>query len=136
MIVFAALSVEQVLPFLATEHEHNDKSKKTFITSNGDFTVKVNTKRLQCFVKSGIKCVACGIKGSLFHIERHSREHSAISPHLNLYAKKDEELILMTQDHIIPKSKGGKDHLANLQTMCFLCNEKKGTTIIPVALTV
>ena len=32
----------------------------------------------------------------------------------------------MTKDHIIPKSKGGKDILDNFQTMCFECNTKKG----------
>lgn len=29
-------------------------------------------------------------------------------------------------DHIIPQSKGGKDHLTNLQCMCVYCNRSKG----------
>lgn len=29
-------------------------------------------------------------------------------------------------DHIIPKSKGGPDHPANLQAMCKHCNRSKG----------
>ena len=36
----------------------------------------------------------------------------------------------MTKDHIIPKSKGGKDSLKNLQPMCIRCNEAKGSKII------
>ena len=28
----------------------------------------------------------------------------------------------MTKDHIVPKSKGGADHLDNLETMCDQCN--------------
>ena len=32
-------------------------------------------------------------------------------------------------DHIIPKSKGGKDHIDNYQLMCEECNSKKGATL-------
>jgi 5-methylcytosine-specific restriction endonuclease McrA len=35
----------------------------------------------------------------------------------------------MTKDHIVPKSKGGKDMLSNTQTMCVICNTKKGDTL-------
>ena len=34
--------------------------------------------------------------------------------------------VLITKDHIIPKSKGGKDKLDNYQTMCVRCNKRKG----------
>lgn len=31
-----------------------------------------------------------------------------------------------TVDHVVPKSKGGTDHLSNLQLLCNACNSKKG----------
>lgn len=33
----------------------------------------------------------------------------------------------LTVDHIIPKVHGGSDHETNLQTLCFSCNQKKGS---------
>ncbi len=33
----------------------------------------------------------------------------------------------LTVDHIVPKSKGGTDHLDNLQLLCGACNSMKGT---------
>jgi hypothetical protein len=32
----------------------------------------------------------------------------------------------MTKDHKQPKSKGGADHIDNMQTLCCTCNELKG----------
>lgn len=37
--------------------------------------------------------------------------------------------VLMTKDHIIPKSKGGADDISNYQTMCERCNEAKGNRL-------
>lgn len=31
-----------------------------------------------------------------------------------------------TIDHIVPVSRGGADHISNMQLACFECNEKKG----------
>ena len=33
----------------------------------------------------------------------------------------------MTVDHVVPRAKGGSDHLENLQLLCGACNAKKGT---------
>ena len=37
----------------------------------------------------------------------------------------NNEEILFTKDHITPRSKGGKNHISNYQTMCSKCNEGK-----------
>ena len=43
-----------------------------------------------------------------------------------MYGVKNGEEVLFTKDHIIPKSKGGKNHISNYQTMCEPCNSEKG----------
>lgn len=64
-------------------------------------------------------------------LDKFKKSSKIPSAHFNLYAEKDGESRLMTKDHIIPKSKGGKNHLDNLQTMCDHCNSKKGSTYDP-----
>jgi len=48
------------------------------------------------FIRDGYKCRECGISDRL------------------------------TIDHIVPKDEGGNDHVNNLQTLCYPCNQRKG----------
>lgn len=101
------------------------------------FDVKVSSLRLELF-RQNPKCVSCHRIGSLWILESH---HRMEPPHLNLYHVGDEDqcgewkklckdgLVLMTKDHIIPRSKGGPTNLENLQTMCAICNGKKGNSL-------
>jgi 5-methylcytosine-specific restriction endonuclease McrA len=46
--------------------------------------------------------------------------------HLNLYGiDSNGREVMLTKDHIIPRSKGGKNKLSNYQPMCIHCNKKK-----------
>lgn len=93
------------------------------VNLDGDI-IKGNSHRYQTFFTKGLRCVCCGIEGKYFAKEKGRRVKSY---HLNLYAiDKDGNEVLMTKDHIIPKSKGGQDHIDNYQTMCEVCNMAKG----------
>lgn len=127
MNVLAEYPVDQILPLLNVPNEKghiNDKERIEIPVNGKVYRVKVNTLRLRCFT-GAIHCAECNIVGAVFRLELDPTSNAS-SPHFNMYAKKDDEYILMTQDHILPRSKGGKDHLNNLQTMCYVCNERKG----------
>jgi len=91
-------------------------------------TFRRRSGRLVLFKAKGTTCVTCGIEGNVFIMETHSAD---ITPHLNLYALNDKgDRVLMTKDHIIPKSKGGPNTLANYNTMCMPCNSKKADNLV------
>lgn len=99
-----------------------DGGQREFIV-NG-YHVKVQSLRYRTFQKSPV-CTGCQAVGTLWALERMSTDppHRA---HFELYTIKDGKELLMTKDHIIPKSRGGLDTLENLQTMCTICNQLKG----------
>jgi len=80
------------------------------------------SQRFECFSKS-LVCACCGIVGSKFALDL---SDDLFYPHFNLYAEWENKLVLMTKDHIQPRSLGGKDVVENMQTMCCVCNNYKG----------
>ena len=103
------------------------RPKQIFI-GDYEYKVKLSTTRLLCFKKS-IKCVRCGIKGVVMSLDLDKLHRRHYVAHFNLYAHKNGKYVLMTKDHIVPVSKGGKGDLSNLQTMCHTCNHRKGNRI-------
>ncbi len=90
-----------------------------------DVVVRVDTKLLKLFLYGGTACAVCGIKAKHFVIER---KDYASPWALSLYAIKNGKEVVMTKDHVIPKSRGGKDNHSNLQVMCIDCNQQKGVS--------
>jgi 5-methylcytosine-specific restriction endonuclease McrA len=112
-------NIEEVLSQRNWEKIRAD-SKRNF---DGDM-MKMNSLRLHTFAEKGLKCVCCGIEGKYF-VKEKSQGH--VSYHFNLYAVDSAgNEVLMTKDHIVAKSKGGEDHIDNMQTMCEACNKAKG----------
>lgn len=144
MIQFARYPVEEILPLIGL-----DKPRIQL----GAHSVKVSSNRLEC-LRRNQTCVWCKRRGTVFVLEKHGKgqrlggincfvkdcqacffhaqkEHSSgDSPHLNLYhVNRIGGLLLMTKDHIIPRSRGGSDGMNNLQTLCRECNQSKGSDI-------
>ena len=85
----------------------------------------VSIRRMHCFAFKGVKCVTCENRGDVIRLERWGDG----SLHVDLYDTSKDEEVLMTIDHILPKSKGGPNHLNNYQPMCGPCNWKKGNSL-------
>lgn len=89
------------------------------------YEIRLNKRRYMVFANNP-KCCVCSLAGSQVRIEK---QPSDKTPHLNLYGVDQKgSLILMTQDHILPKSHGGSDDFDNLQTMCVICNNLKANS--------
>ena len=101
------------------------EKKKNDITLEG-YRVYTRSLRYKTFIEKGYKCVCCGRVGTHYVLEQDVAQNSHRA-HFNLYS---DDNILMTKDHILPRSKGGKDDIENLQTMCQICNTAKGNKII------
>lgn len=90
-------------------------------------TIYALSERYKTFFTKGYTCSKCGITGQYFALEK---PLDSLRYHLNLYALDDNgNEILMTKDHIIPKSRGGKNNIENYQTLCQKCNSKKGNDL-------
>lgn len=76
--------------------------KGKIVNSNGCKKYRTGSKkeRQLIFKRDGYKCIKCGSNKNL------------------------------TIDHIIPKSKGGRDSITNYQTMCKKCNSEKSNIIL------
>lgn len=97
-----------------------DDKKIPFKIGDTTYRVKMNSDRYLLFQKNS-KCVVCNLDGTKMILDLDVNNSS----HFNLYGEENGQLILMTKDHILPKSKGGKDKLSNYQTMCSICNNLK-----------
>lgn len=117
------IEIPEVLPLIIyTPKELSATSfPEALKTVNGD-RINMTSLKLQTFKSSGTRCKICGIKAAYFAKEKYANEPYF---HLNLYALKGDEEVLMTKDHIVPVSKGGRDKLNNYQTLCVECNRKK-----------
>lgn len=83
--------------------------------------------RIKLLKQGEVRCAKCGLVGSVFHIERHRNDIESVFK-VNLYGvRPNGKEIMMTHDHIIPKSLDGANNQDNAQIMCHSCNQKKET---------
>lgn len=123
----ATYTIEEVHPYVLMTGVKIRSCLPVYRRTYGGYQINMTSLRLQTF-RLNLRCVTCGVRGSFFALER----SKGGSVHLNLYAiGGDGNERLMTRDHIKPKSKGGEEHLSNMQTMCSPCNQAKGDTYVP-----
>ena len=95
-------------------------------TYNG-YSICLTSARYRLFKLKGTVCVHCGVVGTFFSLDLPRTEKR---PHFNLYGlDKNGIEVMLTKDHILPRSKGGTIDMDNLQPMCERCNCKKGNKI-------
>ena len=147
----ATFSLDEVIPFVFTcikQHKlkiqgytYDDPiwvnaSKKVYSFTTKEFptlqqhtVVKMGSHRYQLFALKGTNCIKCGLKGKFFALEQCISDKSS-KFHFNLYGiDKNGYEIMITKDHIIPRSKGGKNVLSNYQPLCINCNQHKADRI-------
>ena len=81
-------------------------------------------RRLQVFAYKGRNCVVCGREGVLL-LKTYNKKNR--QTHVDLYT---DDFVLMTVDHIIPRSISHDESLNNKQTMCDPCNAKKADKML------
>jgi Restriction endonuclease len=119
------INIDEILRPEYFELEVKDMLKRYMI--NGDMIKLGKSLRLRTFYHKGTTCVKCGLEAKFFVKEKAVPDEKY---HINLYGINEEgKEVLFTHDHIMPRSKGGKDHLSNTQTMCVHCNMAKGDKI-------
>lgn len=99
----------------------NEPTKIEFLVDDKKFYVKLNSPRYFVLQKNPA-CIACGLNGTTMFLEQHPADRA---PHFNLYAIENGQLVMLTKDHIMPKSKGGPNIIDNYVTLCSICNNIK-----------
>ncbi len=127
MIIKSVHSIEEIESILKSrvlENIHTSKYVKSkerrFAIVNGE-QIHAFSLRYKMFFTQGYTCVSCGKTATHFKLEKSKETEKRY--HLNAYS---DDGTLFSKDHIIPKSKGGKDVLENMQVMCTICNGLKG----------
>lgn len=76
-------------------------------------------------IRDEFSCVDCGREAEFFGVYRAKNNHKD-SYGVIFFHLENSRVVIHTKDHIIPKSRGGPNHMDNYQNLCTLCNSKKG----------
>ena len=122
---YSIFPIDEILPKLVGVSRNKSKSK---MIEYKDIKINASSRRYKCFKKS-TNCCSCGLVGRFFAAEKRMEnppEHYLF----NLYGiDENGREIIMTCDHIVPKSKGGSSKYDNVQTLCWKCNALKANKI-------
>lgn len=103
----------------------NKRKKEKLKVMFDGYLVKAYSQRYDLF-RTNTKCVCCGLEANCYILERMPDSKAW---HFNLYYVDNDREVLFTKDHILPKSLNGRNVMSNYQTMCVICNNKKGNNV-------
>ena len=103
-----------------------DAKQKRMPVEGTAISCGMTSLRMRVFHTHGPVCKCCGEEGAYFAVERPFHSTNASEWHFNLYSERG---VMLTFDHVHPKSKGGLNHLSNAQTLCYPCNQAKSDTV-------
>jgi 5-methylcytosine-specific restriction endonuclease McrA len=120
-VVYGRFELAEVLPYIGkTNHRFYCPDLQKTVS------VKLGTQRM-LLLKRQQACACCGLRGLHFVLEK----TGFLPPHFNLYGVGDGGTpVMLTMDHVLPKSKGGQTAPDNLQLLCNPCNRDKGSHTI------
>ena len=118
------ITIEEFFQLFPTTKQ--SQNKKILDIDGSQIKVGIKYSKYVMVKNKGFSCVSCGITSNIARIERYDNEDA----HINFYNCFHGIDILLTMDHIIPRSKGGKTNQLNLQPMCEICNNDKGNRLL------
>ena len=116
---FARLGLNELPTFLKTPRK---------ITILGHLLNCRSTRMKLLFVHKELTCKCCGIQASFAAVETCPSSKGYKSLNFYGYDPWGKE-VLLTWDHIKPKSLGGSNSLSNAQCLCSICNSIKGNSL-------
>ena len=84
--------------------------------------------RTSVIMRDRCTCVRCGLMATHAWVERAPGQEECHIGIYGVYPDTGEEALL-THDHVIPKSLGGKDGMTNGACLCYSCNQRKGARV-------
>lgn len=103
-----------------------DEKQKRMPVEGTDISCGMTSLRMRVFKTHGTVCAHCGETGSIFAVERAQFSDDDRQWHFNLYS---DNGVMLTFDHVYPKSLGGANSLENAQTLCYPCNQAKADNV-------
>lgn len=130
IITIATYNPDEILPLTDAEH----MPRRRFVIDGVSYLVKMRSRRYDIF-RENRSCLCCGVVGTVMALQifKHDKDAGRDVAHFNLYGyDKLGNAVLLTKDHITPRSLGGGNRLENYRTLCIKCNGIRGTKDVTI----